>query len=419
MLLRHLRTAHQATIARKRSAQKSCFRCVKKKLKCDRSQPCVPCTKSSTLCKYPDDEDSVDSDGPDGKAESPAETSPQFLEQQQQHYHNGTFQSPESYQHQSEPHIGPVQGASSLLVHSGQGMVAAQNFNGNAPFFPPAPQSHSMEMISPEIVCFPNTSPTTAGTEFSHPMMQFDGYLPGDFNFMPSNSAPRIVGMVEGGVDWLNLELDSPNNGDLQAQYQNGSMQSVYPPPSMPTGLDEALQNRQQQSIPAQLMPIRNQESKGVSIKSAESQAVAQQWPFDHTRNPETQNCRLPPLRDILQGSADNGSIIKSLIQLMSAPYLPEMDLSHDVNMVSAMDLLKNSLELYFSEFHAVLPLVHVPTFQMTKVPTVTLAAMACIGAMYSDDQHGTEQSWSLSEICIQMIAWLVSINQWFVRKHC
>jgi hypothetical protein len=290
--------------------------------------------------------------------------------------------------------------------------MAAQSFGSNTPFFQPAPEPHSMGMISPEIVSFSNTSPTNAATEYSHPMGHFDGYLPGDFNFMPSNSAPRIVGMVEGGVDWLNLEFDSPNNADFQAQYQTGGMQAAYPHPQMSTAVEEALQTRTQQAVSAELMPIRSQDSKRTAIKSSEVQ-TAQQWPFEHTRNPETQQCRLPPLRDILHGTVlsnepDNGVIIKSLIQLMSSPYLPDMDLSLDVGMMSAMELLKNSLELYFSEFHAVLPLVHIPTFQLTKVPTVTLAAMACIGAMYSDDQQGTEQSWSLSEICIQMIAYLV-----------
>jgi hypothetical protein len=75
--------------------------------------------------------------------------------------------------------------------------------------------------------------------------------------------------------------------------------------------------------------------------------------------------------------------------------------------MLAAMQLLRNSLDLYFSEFHSVLPVIHVPTWHISNVPTVALAAMACIGAMYSDDQKGTQQAWSLSEMCMQMIAWL------------
>ncbi len=355
----------------------------------------------------------------EGKAESPAEISPHIPEQHQQQYQNGAFHNPEHYPRPPEQNVALVHGTSSLMPNGAhQSPIHSQGYNGNVPFYQPGPEHHSMEMISPEIVSYPTTSPTTAGPEYNHHAAQFDGFLPGDFSFMPSHSAPRIVGMVEGGVDWLNLEFDSPNNGDLQAQYHTGAMQSAYPQPQLSNGLEEALQVRGtqaiQQAISAQLMPMRSQDSKAPIAKSFDGQATAQQWPFDHTPNPEAQKWRLPPLRDILQGAVlsnepDNGAVIKSLIQLMSSSYLPEVDVSMDVNMMSAMELLKNSLELYFTEFHAVLPLVHVPTFQMTKVPTVTLAAMACIGAMYSDDQQGTEQSWSLSEICIQMIAYLVS----------
>ncbi|OQV01263.1 Fungal specific transcription factor domain-containing protein [Cladophialophora immunda] len=307
---------------------------------------------------------------------------------------------------------GVMNGDPGLVPNAVQRPGADRAFNGNATFFQPTPEDNPIEMISPDLVSFPNTSPN-GGAEFNHSMMGFEGFLPGDFNFMSYDTAPRIVG----GVDWLNLDLDSPSNGDLQAHYQNGAvMQPMYFQPSIPIDPQDALQNRNHQAISAQLMPIRNQESKGIPTKSSESRAATHQWPFDHTRNPESQRYRLPPLRDILQGTvasseSNNGSTIKSLIQLLSSPYLPEKDLSHDPNMKSAMELLKNSLDLYFDEFHNILPLVHVATFQMTKVPTVTLAAMACIGAMYSDDQHGTEQSWSLSEMCGQMIAWLVSFD--------
>lgn len=417
VLLRHLRTAHQATITRKRSAQKSCFRCVKKKLKCNRLHPCEPCVKSASTCKYPtEDGNGAAEDMPVGKVESPTQISPQISPEFTEEHHqsqNAPFQNLEAYQNQPEANLALVHSTPSLMSNGAQRSIAPQAFNDGTPYFQPGPDTHSMEMISPEIVSFSNTSPTNAGAEFNHPITPFDGYLPGDFNYMPSHSAPRIIGMVEGGVDWLNLEFDSPNNGDMQNQYHAANIPPGYPQPTMPTSLPDALHNRNSQVIQAQMMQLRNQDSKPTPIKSIEAQPGAQQWPFDHTRNPETQKCRLPPLRDILthgtvlSGEPDNGEIVKSLIQVMSTSYLPELDTALDVNVISAMELLKNSLDLYFTEFHAVLPLVHVPTFQMTKVPTVTLAAMACIGAMYSDDQQGTEQSWSLSEICIQLIAYV------------
>ncbi|OAL34627.1 hypothetical protein AYO20_06044 [Fonsecaea nubica] len=341
----------------------------------------------------------------EGKIESPT---PSTQLPEQQACQDASFPGTQDYRDEAETRLGIVNGTSDLVSNTAQRPSNDRVFNGSTSFFHPTPEGNPMDMISPDLVSFPNTSPD-GGAEFNHSMMGFEGFLPGDFNFMSYDPAPRIGG----GVDWLNLDLDSPGTGELQAHYQSGAFgQPMYFQPSIPLDLQEPLQNRSHQAISAQLMPIRHQESKNLSTKSSESRATSQQWPFDHTRNPESQRYRLPPLRDILQGTVassetNNGTTIRSLIQLLSSPYLPEQDLSHDPSMKSAMELLKNSLDLYFAEFHNILPLVHVATFQMTKVPTVTLAAMACIGAMYSDDQQGTEQSWSLSEMCGQMIAWL------------
>ena len=288
-------------------------------------------------------------------------------------------------------------------------------------FFHSPPEQTSMAVIPPDFVQFPTTSPTNTSNEFSHSMMGFENaYLPGDFSFLPSNSTPRVVGMAEGGVDWLNLELDSPSTADLPTLsfgqiYLTGGMQPFHMQPSM-SRVEDVVQTRTHPAMATRFEQIRTQDGASAPANLSESQTAAHQWPFDHTRNPEPQKYRLPPLRDILHGTIPsngqgNGNTIKSLIQLLSSLYLPEVDFVSDTSMLSALEVLKSSLDLYFTEFHAVLPVIHIPTFNMAKVPTVTLAAMSCIGAMYSDDKHGTEQSWSLSEMCIQMIAWLVSIR--------
>ncbi|KAI1611552.1 hypothetical protein EDD36DRAFT_409050 [Exophiala viscosa] len=416
VLLRHLRTAHQAYISRKRSAQKSCFRCVKKKLKCDRGQPCMPCSKSSVACEYANDDSSVDGEAQEEKIETDSQSVQQF--QDSSICQNNTFDSPTAYQNQPTPQISLVQTNTVYMQTNGQKSAGVQTFNEDAHFYHTGSESNVSNMMSLDMASYPNTSPTDIATDYSQSFMGYDGaFLSGDMNFVPSNPGPRIIGMVEGGVDWLNLELDSPNNGDITAQsigqmYSPGNMQFMPNQSTMMNGTDPMFFGRNNNISDARVQPSRPPNPVNSSAKIIEPQASAQQWPFDHTRNPEPQKHRLPPLRDILQGtitstSADSGDPIRSLVQLLSNPLLPELDLSQDVSMVSAMDLLKNSLELYFSEFHAVLPLVHIPTFNMAKIPTVTLAAMACIGAMYSDDRQGTEQSTSMSEICIQMIAWL------------
>ncbi|RNJ55773.1 hypothetical protein D7B24_008201 [Verticillium nonalfalfae] len=53
VLLRHLRGAHHVDLVVKRSVQRSCHRCVSKKLKCDRLQPCQSCTGAQAICEFP------------------------------------------------------------------------------------------------------------------------------------------------------------------------------------------------------------------------------------------------------------------------------------------------------------------------------------------------------------------------------
>jgi hypothetical protein len=317
----------------------------------------MPCTKAGNSCIYPAEDDQGNDDVPESKVKSSPQISPRFPEQH--HIPHKPFENEAAYPQQGEAQLALVQNTPGMMPEADQRQMEAQRYNGNTAYFQSMPESHSMEMISPEMVSFPTTSPTHTGNEYNHSMAHLEGYLPGEFSYMPSNSAPRIAGMVEGGVDWLNLEFESPTNSEMHVQYQSGPVQSAYPLAQMPASLVDAINERVHPAVSAQLMPIRNQDPKSPPAASSESQAGAHQWPFDHTRNPDTQKCRLPPLRDILHGAAlsnehDNGAIIKSLIQLMSSAFLPEADISMDMNMVSAMDLLKTSLDLYFSEFHAV-----------------------------------------------------------------
>ncbi|KAL2435607.1 hypothetical protein ABEF95_006334 [Exophiala dermatitidis] len=415
VLLRHLRTAHQAYISRKKSAQKSCFRCVQKKLKCDRGHPCISCAKSSSMCKYPAEEPFDEPDVKEGKIE----TSPKAdlsLEDNGSGQHS-SFASSDGFANASTQGPDNVPGLVGHTHTAAQSSSISQTFSSHtAQFIQPGTDSFALGMVHSDLAAFQTTSPTTTVHDYNQSMMNFDSaYLQGDLNFM--SNPPRIAGMAEGGVDWLNLELDSPNAGDYAAQtigqvFNNGLFQPVHAQPWASIGSESPFCNKIQSTIPARVDLPSTQETNCPPNKVAESQTSAQQWPFDHTRNPEPQKYRLPPLRQILQGTItsdgqDSGNTAKSLVQLLSDPVLPEISLVQDLNMMSALDLLKNSLDLYFSEFHSVLPVIHIPTFNMARVPTVTLAAMSCIGAMYSDDRLGTDQSWSLSEMCLQMIAWL------------
>ncbi|KAH7022417.1 fungal-specific transcription factor domain-containing protein [Ilyonectria destructans] len=55
VLLRHLRAAHHVDLPTNSSQQKSCYRCVRRKLKCDRALPCRSCAVAAATepCSYP------------------------------------------------------------------------------------------------------------------------------------------------------------------------------------------------------------------------------------------------------------------------------------------------------------------------------------------------------------------------------
>lgn len=151
----------------------------------------------------------------------------------------------------------------------------------------------------------------------------------------------------------------------------------------------------------------------GAALPPLEHRQAVQPWPFDQTQDLVPHRYQLPPLRIVLQGafkSHTNGwnGIPEGLLQLLSEPFLPHQDSLEHVNLLSAFNLLKGLVDTYFTRFHPIQPVRHIPTWTLASCPTVLLAAMACIGAMFSDDPSGVELSESLSKLCIPMITWLV-----------
>ncbi|KIW16077.1 hypothetical protein PV08_06128 [Exophiala spinifera] len=362
VLLRHLRTAHQSYTSRKRCAQKSCFRCVKKKLKCDRGQPCLPCAKSATSCEY-----AVDVSPEDTEAEAPrekktgAKNSDNHQVKEQALCENNGYKVSNSYQDDATSDPPVVQANHVYIPNHTRSSAGAQGYPETAHYFQSPSDGNGPGIMATDVASYPALSPTEGTAAFTQPYMAFENaYLPAEFNFFPSNSAPRIAGMAEGGLDWLGLELDSPNDGDVRAQtmgqiYSPGSIQYI-PNQAMMLGDSEALFGRFQSLNGAGMPQSRPKDSMSTANTP---RAGTQQWPFDHTGNPEPQKHKLPPLRDILQGTisaSDNGNTIRSLVQLLSTSYLPDVE-SADMSMMTAMDVLKTSLDLYFTEFHAVLPL--------------------------------------------------------------
>ena len=76
--------------------------------------------------------------------------------------------------------------------------------------------------------------------------------------------------------------------------------------------------------------------------------------------------------------------------------------------MLQRLFIFYTVLSMLSLPFYAVLPIVHVPTWDILRTPTALIAAMACIGSIFVDSSDAWENSLLLSEICSYVIVWQV-----------
>ncbi|PCG93395.1 Transcription factor [Penicillium occitanis (nom. inval.)] len=233
-----------------------------------------------------------------------------------------------------------------------------------------------------------------------------------------SHDLPTTMNLGSGGLDWLDFQLQEPT-----MQQESSVMPLIDPNLGNSQGYGNnpaGLEIHDETTLPI--------DSSGNFTTNVNGQSLptSQQWPFDQNRERFPPRCQLPPLRDILHGSVasaygGNADTLEELVQLLSAPYIPKPDSSsYGATRLSAFYLLKEAIDQFFADFHPILPILHVPTWNLFKCPTVLLASMACIGAMLRDDQESVEESKAFSEICTRMIFWLVgSFLQYLQSFKC
>lgn len=139
-------------------------------------------------------------------------------------------------------------------------------------------------------------------------------------------------------------------------------------------------------------------------------------WPFDYASNKGFRKIKLPPLRDILEQTVGHPppiktSTVKDLIRVLSTPLIPSLNDSPALEALPAVAFLGQLVKTYFAEFHSALPIVHVPTWKIEKCPSSLLAAMACIGAVYSTADGSQEVASLLAEITQRSLFWMVGLN--------
>ncbi|KAL7911492.1 fungal-specific transcription factor domain-containing protein [Trichoderma velutinum] len=412
VLFRHLRASHlikQPNI--KRSMRKSCYRCVIKKRKCERTRPCRGCIESQVPCEYTPPQSGESGFEDIGMLQNSKEglRSPPSAQEQRELDDLGfggisAKLSPPAAQDASFPHAlhTPVSYSGDEPAVSSCCNVSQDGSFHSIPaeFSPTLPSSSTIFRVSESV----------AGEIFSH----VNDYIPSNDEGMSLNyPVSGLPDFRTTGLDWLSVDM--PNFGLNSEPWAIASILND-PNTRSPASLNQSGLDREKISSPHFYQPHTppttiSQTSNSVnshSLHPVESSCSGQSWPFDQTRDSPPHRYSLPPLRDILKSTSGNrNKRLNSLVSFLSDGYLPNLSSVEDSNAPQVFGDLHRLLDLYFSRFHDIQPIIHRPTWNMFSCPTILLTSMACVGALLSDDEQDTELSWMLSEICLPMISWL------------
>lgn len=404
VLLRHLRSVHGQSPVPKLNIRLSCYRCVHKKLKCDRARPCSSCKQSRATCRYHQGEFH-----PTG-LNSPV--SPSSISSIAVNSVDQSTKSTDVLQNESPSasFADPVYAQQQVLQHEELPVGSLYPF-GPSSYDPPSDTVGFPDHIHTEITSDGSPHPDlVSGVLLQEENPAFGGFMSGLTN---------TIGLGSSSLNWLDIQLlDSPVDPELALL--DNPLESATTPcspdsslrgfsggalPCLPSSNDAAFGH-----IPTTEQPVTKPHTSG---------PAPQQWPFDQSRDQVPCAYQLPPLREVLQTnltSAHDGTkgISQCLINLFLKPRFPDLDETlKDCTILPAVHLVQRSIDCFFSDFHSILPMIHRPSWSLSSCPTVLLASMACIGAMFPNDENAMDKSRTLSKISARMIFWLVSLPIW------
>ncbi|KAL7269183.1 hypothetical protein RUND412_008163 [Rhizina undulata] len=118
------------------------------------------------------------------------------------------------------------------------------------------------------------------------------------------------------------------------------------------------------------------------------------------------------PVPDFIPPHHVSDKARQNMIALLSlphtkCPYDKANALEFNSNKFPTTKMIHEFIDLYFKNFHAIIPMIHKPTFTLEKSPTIILVAMASIGASYSKMEGSKVYANMLSELCKKTLAWM------------
>lgn len=347
-MLRHLRATHDVHRDTKTSNQRSCYRCVRHKLRCDREQPCGSCYTARTTdsCSYPS------SRGPGTPSRTPRASD------------GSAFGAP-GVRRDSESSARSVNDSASNSIDTSE-------------FDPSSATEYSATGQ-------PHMTPLVLDVAGLSPVFGGDG-----FNIIPQPfGAEGQIDFRGSGFDWLDFDVSSIDLDLSRDHLMDADAASSNPHPGVtnPPAMDAA-----------------------AASSTTQPRQNVLPWPFEQGQDTQAPRFPLPRLHQILPQPIPGAQppAADSLMRLLSCQQLPHPNELINTNMSPGLELLRQLIDVYFSGFQIIQSIVHAPTWNVTDCPTVLLTAMACIGSALSGESDVLELSGSLSDFCGSMITWLV-----------
>lgn len=362
-----MRTAHQLDYVTPTNQQRSCNRCVRRKLKCDRNLPCAACAQSKTAgpCEYPSIDELYDPG-----------FQPEFQIVEPGHDHS--IENPPTGKKPRRKKKGNNATSSAQDEQSDFIMRSAQTDQSD--FSTTSPETYSTfgQPVDPLLLEADDFSPIfSSEPAFTEENAMFGSSLNNgvQFDFRCS------------GFNWL--DFDAP---DVELAINHVVSEVGNPTSDVFSGLAP--------------------DNHAPPMSGTQQRASILPWPFEHGHDAGTTRCHLPPLREVLQESlqASPGaqvSALEGLVQVLSEKNLPRPDDVADPTILMGIHLLKKLLDVYFANFQLIQPIFHIPTWSSEDCPTMLLAAMACLGAVLSSEPNAAELSSSISDFCNPIISWM------------
>jgi len=402
---------------------------VVKKLKCDRKRPCCNgCVRAGNQCAYPNpsEQDDLTILGSDTSTDRP--DNPPDEEQPQNQPNEPTIPQNDSWHPSFANMSAPIAPLPPSISSPGSTLTRetddTQSLNQGCQVagFNGLEENSTIGSITSA-----GEIPQSYDTLLTDPG---DAVFGNDFAISPSYMALMQPNFRTGGFDWLGSNVDDGLQPSQLAALEGLYVQEPWPsnieqraPETVATSGCFTDEGTQRVSEPAESTWTRDVEPR----RSSNPQHSSLAWPFDQGNDSVPHQYRLPPLRELLnnRSRAGRSQIVDGYIQILSENPMPQLAKLRDSHSVQAFCDLQRLAESYFTRFHDVQSILHKPTWTMSSCPPAMLTAMACIGALLSDNPSDVDLSFVLSDLCSTMTTWMVrlpysldSLDTDFPRVH-